>query len=182
MIEMKKARAIRCFDYVNQPYERVRAALAVDAQGLFHRATTAATDRARSMAVELKAEVGPIAVGTDIDLEILDIAESERQPRAFSPVTTLALRWRAASSASLFPTMEAKLHLYPLTHSETQLELDGEYRVPLGLLGAAADALVGHRFAESTVQRFVRDIAEQLRTDLVRQQKAADEPPSNAVG
>src|SRR5579862_3938335 len=41
---------IRCFDYVNHPYERVRNALSKDAGALFQSATRAAASRAQSVA------------------------------------------------------------------------------------------------------------------------------------
>ena len=45
-----KGREIRCYDYVNHPYERVREALGGDAEALFSAATKAASTRAESAA------------------------------------------------------------------------------------------------------------------------------------
>ncbi|CAN5917222.1 hypothetical protein BH11MYX2_BH11MYX2_40020 [soil metagenome] len=78
--------------------------------------------------------------------------------------------WEAEKSPALFPSMSAELTLSPLTAGETQLVLEGEYRAPLGVLGRAADAIVGHRLAEAAVHRLLHDIAEQLRRDLLPQE------------
>jgi hypothetical protein len=46
---MSKGREIRCYDYVNHPYEQVRDALRQDALTVFQSATKAATYRAQSI-------------------------------------------------------------------------------------------------------------------------------------
>jgi hypothetical protein len=68
----------------------------------------------------------------------------------------------------LFPLMKAEISVYPLTATETQLDFSGLYEPPLGPLGKAANAIVGHRIAEVSVHRFVNDVAEYLRQALVR--------------
>ena len=49
---------------------------------------------------------------------------------------------------------------------ETQLDFSGQYEPPLGAVGDAVDALVGHRIAEASVHRFVTDVARYLREHL----------------
>ena len=66
----------------------------------------------------------------------------------------------------LFPLMKADLSIYPLTATETQLDFKGLYEPPLGLLGKAVNAMVGHRIAEVSVHRFVSDVAQYLRETL----------------
>ena len=66
----------------------------------------------------------------------------------------------------LFPIMKADLSIYPLTATETQLDFKGVYEPPLGPLGKAVNAMVGHRIAEVSVHRFVSDVAEYLRKTL----------------
>ncbi len=80
--------------------------------------------------------------------------------------TVIQLRWKAARAAAIFPSMEAQLSIYPLSKDETQLELHGIYRPPLGALDTVVDALVGHRIAEASVHRFVVDIAQLLGDEL----------------
>ena len=66
----------------------------------------------------------------------------------------------------LFPLVKANLSIYPLTATETQLDFKGLYEPPLGLLGKAVNAMVGHRIAEVCVHRFVSDVARYLRETL----------------
>ena len=63
---MSKGREIRCYDYVNHPYEQVRDALSKDSLAVFQAATKAASSRARSIASELRVEVGGIGVEADM--------------------------------------------------------------------------------------------------------------------
>jgi hypothetical protein len=63
--------------------------------------------------------------------------------------------------------MTATLDVYALGPGETQVDFHGEYVPPLGVVGTAIDALVGHRIAQATVHRFVQEVAERLRLDAV---------------
>jgi hypothetical protein len=62
--------------------------------------------------------------------------------------------------------MSAELSIYPLTATETQLDFLGRYEPPLGAVGGAVDAVVGHRIAEASVHRFLSDVAAYLRRSL----------------
>jgi hypothetical protein len=162
---MSKEREIRCYDYVNHPYERVRDALCKDPLAVFQSATKAAASRARSIASALRVEIGGIGVETDIKISVKSI--EEKAPKAMrSPTTRLQFEWEAASMAQLFPLMKANLSVYPLTATETQLDFLGLYRPPFGAFGKAVDTVAGHRIAEVSVHRFVSDVAEYLRKAL----------------
>jgi len=76
------------------------------------------------------------------------------------------LEWAAETNAALFPSMKASLFVYPLSPTETQLDLRATYAPPGGVLGDAADKLVGHRIAEAAVHRFLQDIANRLGQEL----------------
>mgnify|MGYP003471506271 FL=1 len=82
------------------------------------------------------------------------------------PITEFPLSGRSKHRPGLFPHMKARLQVYPLSTTETQLELEGVYDPPLGLLGDALDALVGHRIAEASVLQFVQDVAARLRSEM----------------
>ena len=82
------------------------------------------------------------------------------------PVTYLHLEWQAAKLPRLFPFMRADLSIYPLTSTETQLDFSGVYEPPLGAAGKALDAIAGYRIAESSVHRFVADVAEYFQRSL----------------
>lgn len=158
---MSKAREIRCYDYVNHPYEKVRSLLGKDSLAVFKNATRSAADRADALAAEIHASIGAFEIGAEIDLKINRVTEDE-DGRAH-PRTCIELEWAAAKAPRLFPVMKAELWLYPLTATETQLDFRGEYTPPLGPLGSAINALVGHKIAEASVHHVVKDVAEYLK-------------------
>lgn len=161
---MARRRDIRFYNYVNHPYAEVRDALTGDALTVFKNATSAAASRAESVAAALRVNIGGVEVGTEVDIHVTHVEEQD--PESRTPCTRLNLEWEAAKSPRLFPIMKAELAIYPLTGKETQLDFQGHYDPPLGPLGSAMDALVGHRIAEASVQRFVDDVADYLRTTL----------------
>jgi hypothetical protein len=164
---MSKGSQIRCYDYVNHPYEQVRNALTADARAVFQSATKAAASRAQSIASQLRVNIAGIEVATDIAIAVTHIEEGP-QGATSTPATRLQLEWEAAKSPRLFPFMRAELSIYPLTATETQLDFSGFYEPPLGALGSAMNALIGHRIAEGSVHRFVTEVAEYLRTSLAK--------------
>jgi hypothetical protein len=161
---MSKGREIRCYDYVNHPYQKVRDALCHDPAAVFQAATAGAASRAESVAANLRVNIAGIEVGKEIAITVGNI--SEEGVTTTSPKTTIPLQWEAAESPRLFPLMKAELTIYPLTGTETQLDLDGMYDPPAGALGGVIDSVVGHRIAESTVHRFIADVAAYLRKEL----------------
>jgi hypothetical protein len=160
-----KGRKIRCYDYVNHPYERVRDALKQDALIVFQAATKTAASRAQSVAAELRVDFAGIGVKTDIKIGVKSIDEKAGSS-ASMPTTKLTLEWEAAKMPRLFPLMKGELFVYPLTATETQLDFSGVYRPPFGTVGKTMNAIVGHRIAEVSVHRFVSDVAEYLRREL----------------
>ncbi|MGA7622017.1 MAG: hypothetical protein WCA91_00430 [Candidatus Acidiferrales bacterium] len=162
---MSKGREIRCYDYVNHPYERVRDALRQDALTVFQSATKAAASRAQSIAAELHVDIGGIGIKTDIRISVKDVEEKDSDAM-WTPATRLLLEWEAATMPRLFPLMKAELSIYPLTATETQLDFSGLYEPPVGTVGKAMNAIVGHRIAEVSVHRFINDVAGYLRQAL----------------
>lgn len=162
---MSKGREIRCFDYVNHPYEQVRDALRKNAISVFQSATKAAASRAETVAAELHVDVGGIGVKTDIKISVKNVEEKVKDAIP-APATRLLLEWEAATLPRMFPLMKAELSVYPLTATETQLDFLGFYEPPFGAVGKAMNAIVGHRIAEVSVHRFVSDIAGYLRHSL----------------
>jgi hypothetical protein len=164
---MSKRCEIRCYDYVNRPYAQVRDALSEDALAVFQSATKAAASRARSIASELRVNIGGIGVEADIRISVKNIEEKISEAMS-APITRLQLEWEATMMPRLFPLMKADISIYPLTATETQLDFSGLYELPLGALGKAVNAVVGHRIAEVSVHRFVSDVAGYLRQALPR--------------
>jgi hypothetical protein len=155
---------LRCYDYVNHPYAAVRAALAEDALGVFQRATSAAEARADALSAELHARIGPLDIAADIEIRV--VATEEITSAFKSPTTRLTLEWAARRRPGLFPVMHAVLSVYALSATETQIELEGDYEPPLGLVGKAVDAAIGRRIADASVHRFVEQVAASLRERL----------------
>lgn len=162
---MSKGIQIRAYDYVNHPYEQVRDALRDHALAVFQSATKAAASRARSTASQLRVNIAGIEVATEVAISVTHVEESD-QGGTSAPETRMQLVWEAAKAPRLFPFMWAEFAVYPLTATETQLDFSGMYEPPLGVVGSAMNALVGHRIAEASVHRFVTDVAEYLRTTL----------------
>ncbi len=162
---MSTGQKIRSYDYVNQPFEKVRDALCRDPLVVFQAATKTAAARANSLAAELHIDLAGITLGVDIKISV---KETVNRPAAGKggPSTVIHLEWEAANRQHLFPFMKAELAIYPLTGTETQLDFAGVYEPPLGVLGSAANAVVGHRLAESSVHRFISDVAQHLRASL----------------
>jgi hypothetical protein len=75
------------------------------------------------------------------------------------------LGWEAARARAFFPLMSARLSAWPITSTETQLEIEGDCEPPFGALGNALNAAVGHRVAEASVDRLLQDVLEQIRRD-----------------
>jgi hypothetical protein len=160
-----RGREIRCYDYVNQPYERVRDALKQDALTVFQSATKTAASRAQSVAAELHVDFGGIGVKTDIKIVVKSVAERVSDASSI-PETTLRLEWEAATMPRFFPLMKGELSVYPLTSTETQLDFSGIYQPPFGTVGKTMNAIAGFRIAEVSVHRFVSDVAGYLRQTL----------------
>ena len=160
-----KGRKIRCYDYVNHPYERVCDALKHHALMVFQSATKTAASRAVSVAAEMRVDFAGIGVKTDIKINVKRVDEKAAGSTSM-PTTKLTLEWEAAKMPRLFPLMKGELFVYPLTATETQLDFSGVYKPPLGPLGKTMNAIVGHRIAEVSVHRFVSDVAGYLRQAL----------------
>lgn len=161
---MSKGLEIRCFDYVNHPYERVRDSLKENALTVFQSATKAAAARAESVAAELHVDFRGIGVKTDIKIDVKSVRE--KATAGSGPTTRLFLEWEAATMPQLFPLMKGELSIYPLTSTETQLDFSGVYQPPLGAVGRTMNAIAGHRIAEASVHRFIADVAGYLRQAL----------------
>jgi hypothetical protein len=162
---MSATRKLRCYQYIDRPYEAVRNVLRQRPLEICRRATMSAAARAGAIAASLHTELGGVDVAVDVRLHVHAIHDDERIA-GISPVTRISLGWEAATLPALFPVMSAEVSIWPLTSTETQLEIEGDYRPPLGAVGNLLDAALGHRVADASVHRFLDDIVEQLRREL----------------
>jgi hypothetical protein len=155
---MQPPHTLHAYDYVNHPYERVRRALVAGPKHVFRQATSGGVvDDA-----VLRVQFAGLEIGAEIAITVVRVEENED-----GPVLAIGLAWQAAKHPGAFPTMTGTLRVFPLTPTETQLALEGTYVPPLGPVGTALDATVGHRFAEAAVAQFVREVAAYLREHLV---------------
>jgi hypothetical protein len=161
------AHELRCYEYVTRPFDEVRDALLTDAVGIFERATQTATGRAHALVSHLKVSIAGLEVGKNVIIRVTKVDAHAPAPRHLSPeAIRLDLEWQAETHRALFPSMHASLLAYPLSSTETQLDLRGTYEPPGGVFGSAADRLVGHRIAEASVHRFLEAASDQLRAEL----------------
>jgi hypothetical protein len=162
---MSEPRKLRCYGYVARPYDQVRELLRQQAMALLQRATSSASARASSLAAKLELEVAGIELGVDARTYLHRIREDE-PVAGLPPVTILDIGWEARQAPGLFPVMRAELSFWPLASDETQLEIKGDYRPPLGAVGTVVDAAIGHRIAEAVVHRFLEDIGAEIAKEL----------------
>jgi hypothetical protein len=161
---MSEPRKLRVYAYVSKPYEAVRTLLYAHAAEVFPRATTSAVTRAGEVGSQLRVNAVGVDVGVDVRIQVGALRDEEG-PRGMSPITRVPITWEAVKAAALFPSMSAELSAWPLTATETQIELEGSYVPPLGVVGNALDAVVGHRIAEAAVHRFLDDVVAEIRRD-----------------
>lgn len=132
---MHAPREIRCSRYVDRSYSQVRERLTREPTRIFAR---------------------------DVDVTLEPTTRPPAAPAL--PAMAMAIVWHAKMTAP-FESLRAQLTVYPLSDEETELELHGWYTPPLGVLGSAADALVGHRLVEATVHRLLDEVCDRLRSD-----------------
>ena len=162
---MSQPHALSCHQGVDRPYDPVAALLRGRPFELLQRATTAAAARAASAAANLRVEVAGVDLGVNVRLWIRNVRDTQTDAGA-SPALCVELSWEAVRTPALFPAMLAQLLAWPLSPSKTQLEIRGAYWTPLGPLGSAIDAAIGHRIAEAAVQHFLEDIVTELQREL----------------
>lgn len=162
---MSEPGMVGCYQHVKRPYEDVAARMRRDPLDLLQRATTTASARARSLATSLRVEVAGLEICVDVRLYVRRVRDKKDDAGA-SPGLCLDVTWEALKNPALFPSMLAELSVWPVSECETQIDFKGAYWAPMGPLGAAIDAALGHRIAEAAVHRFLEDLVEQLRSDL----------------
>lgn len=162
---MTDAYQVRCYGYVDRPYEKVRNLLRSRGEEVLQRATSTAGERARGLLTRLHIDAAGFELGVDVVVTITKRPDEEALA-GLPPITHLGLTWHAAADRGLFPSLSAELSLSPMTFAETRVELDGFYRPPLSVVGKIFDAAAGHRIAEAAVHRLINDLVEQIRREV----------------
>jgi hypothetical protein len=108
---------------------------------------------------ELRFEIGGGAITRRVRAEVGPLISEPNSLR-------IPLRWKAAEHPNLFPFMDGELQISDSGH-DIELCLVGEYRAPLGAIGAAADVVAGHRVAEKSLRGFLTEVANRLQAKLI---------------
>jgi len=156
---------VRYFLDLDDPFERVEAALLADPSSWVPGMARAAED----LGERLLAEVG-FAVNVDrrVDKEV-EISFGE--PYRALTKTRLPMSWNATGAKQLFPSLEADLEVAGLGPSRTQISISAQYRPPMGSLGRALDRALLHRVAEATIKDFLDRVGDAV---AVRVRATAD--------
>lgn len=158
---MGRRQHLHFYEYLDRPYDAVRILLGEEAIDLLSHATERARTRAIDLSRDLHADVAGLHLHAPIEVRVKSFEQTPAD--ADFPYCRLRIEWEAKEHPGLFPAMEAEIDAHPLTGRETQISFFGEYRPPLGALGRGVDALVGHRLAEASVHRFVRELVDRIR-------------------
>jgi hypothetical protein len=124
----------------------------------------------RSPLEELRIEIGGGAITRRVDAEVGPLINGHGTLR-------MPVRWKAAEHPNLFPVMVADLHVSDLDGDHIELRFVGEYRAPLGAVGAVADTLAGSRLAEKSLNTFLTDVAHRLEAALAEHARRAGVTP-----
>jgi hypothetical protein len=114
----------------------------------------------RSPLEELRFEIGGGAITRRVEAAVGPL---DSRPASLQ----VPLQWKAAEHPNLFPVMDGELHVSDADGNHVELRLTGEYRSPMGALGAVGDALAGRRVAENSLRGFLAAVAERLEAKLV---------------
>ncbi len=146
---------LRSHVVVARPAEQVEAAMVSGAKNWFPDVAGQANGNGQKLLAELGFDVGKRRIGRRIEVEI-------GAPKVAFGLIYMPIRWRAASEAGIFPTLDGELEIAPLGSRRTQLALSATYEPPLGLIGKLADRALLHRVAEVTVHDFLVRIGARL--------------------
>jgi hypothetical protein len=130
--------------------------------------------------LSLRAEVPvPGSKGT-MRLERTAIATLVPRHRPGDMLPHYAVTW-APETPGPYPTFTGELAIESGDdYNSFYLELSGAYEPPLGALGAAFDAVVGHRIAVTTARNLLAMIADSIEADFVAVERTKADARSKA--
>jgi hypothetical protein len=116
--------------------------------------------------VHLRAEVPIPGVRGGVKLERTAIATLVPNHTAGAMMPQYAVTW-VPEKAGPYPRFAGTLSVASSEDYDSfDLVLEGSYEPPLGAVGAAFDAVVGHRIAESTARNLLATIADSIEADF----------------
>jgi hypothetical protein len=117
---------------------------------------------------ELRVKVGRSSVGRRVDARV-GAPRAVRSPRGLAPCSLeIPLHWSAADQPKLFPTMSGRLRIARSGADMIELRLVGEYRPPLGAVGAVAHRFAGQRAATASLRAYLVDVGRRLEATITR--------------
>jgi hypothetical protein len=146
---------LRSYVVVARRFAEVEAEIATGAENWLPDMAMDANGDGEKLLSELGFDLGKRPIGRRIKVEI-------GAPKTTAGLMFLPIRWRAATEAGLFPTLEGQLEVAALGSARTQIGLSANYEPPLGLLGKIADRALFHRVAEVTINDFLKRIGLRL--------------------
>ena len=146
---------LRTYVVVARRFAEVEAEMATGAENWLPDMAKDANGDGEKLLSELGFDLGKRRIGSRIKVEI-------GAPKTTAGLMFLPIRWRSATEAGLFPTLEGELEVAALGSARTQLGLSANYEPPLGLMGKIADRALFHRVAEVTVKDFLERIGARL--------------------
>ncbi|MFP5309974.1 MAG: hypothetical protein ACLGIR_10415 [Actinomycetes bacterium] len=156
--------------YVDVPFDVVAAILADDAVAVLQDSSATAERETHAAHAHLHAHLG----GAEVEREVR-IAVGPFEPLGITRVR-VPLRWEAERAPALFPVAEGTLDVQAMSlHPPvTEVGITAVYEPPLGPLGTLGDTLLGHRYAEEAVSRFVREVADRVAAEAARRAEPED--------
>ena len=156
---------VRWLDRVDRPYQKIQKLLSQNANEVFHLATSTAESQVETETADLHTKIGGREFRKDVMVKVQSCTDIDSDS---DPKMIIDLQWKATESQFLFPTMCAQLHVFPIKDNLTQLDFQGEYEPPMGLLGKAIDKAMGQKIAEDCVRHFVEEVTDYLHKMLTR--------------
>ncbi len=141
---------IHAYQTVKVPFERIPALLT-------EMLAACPKDDEGAAVFKLRAPIGDVVLERDAAVRLIPA-------RSYTGYEILDISWAATDgSHGRYPTFFGALSAAQETTQWSRLDLDGKYEPPLGPLGAAFDAVFGHRIAEATANALLasfRDLLE----------------------
>ncbi len=120
-------------------------------------------------------DAGPAWLHTQVLVQSL-------RPVAKGDATVVPLRWVATGQlTSLLPVFDAGIELNAAGDDTSRLALRGNYRPPLGKVGALIDTAILHTVAQATADAFLTRVDAALRDPAAAPEKAAAGDAATAV-
>lgn len=128
------------------------------------------SDSGTGRVLRLRAALDAVGLAGDVALDRDVVASFEPSARTHGLEHGVVVTWSPAGGGP-FPTFHGSLSIAAKSPKASTISLEGGYQPPLGAIGKAFDAAVGHKIAESTADDLLKIIGERIELDF-----STDEP------